>query len=319
MKYGFSYKKHKIFPPLLAISIINICNQKCIHCYYVKYKKLKDYKPHMMKWSVWKKIIDETSQYPGTIVNFATDGEPMIHKDFIKMLQYARKKKIFPINLTTNGTLLNNNKSEIIVKENLLDVLNVSLDAHKEKTYNLIRGGSLKKVKQYLLNFIKLNNQHRHKIKVQVNIINQSEVKNEIQDFIKYWTPKVDNVLIRTYYDATHVTGGTGPNITGKQKAFKKEERWPCQQFWRRFNISDDGTVRFCVDDWFNITKIGDLHKQSISEIWQSKEYDKLRRYHLKGEYNKIPYCCNCTEWQGMRWDYDYFTALEKMLKTKFV
>jgi radical SAM protein with 4Fe4S-binding SPASM domain len=125
--------------------------------------------------------------------------------------------------------------------------------------------------------------------------------------------------MIRTYYDATSVTGETGGNITGRQSEFPKVDRWPCQMFWRRLNIGDDGTVRYCTDDWHNKTKLGDLRVQGIAEIWTSPAYDTFRHLHMTRQFGQNAYCAKCTEWQGMTWNYDYFTAMEKMLGKKFV
>jgi len=216
--------------------------------------------------------------------------------------------------ITTNGVLLRGDLAETIVKEGLLDVINVSLDAFSRDKYQLIRGvDNHEKVYGNVHHLLELRNKFNPKVKIQVNIIDQPEVCDELEAFINYWTPLVDNVMVRTYYDSTAITGAPGPNITGKQKSFETEERWPCQQFWRRFNIGDDGTARFCVDDWYNQSKIGDIRQTTIKEIWQSQVYERYRQLHLARQFT-IPYCANCTEWQGMRWDYDYFVAMEKML-----
>lgn len=319
MQYGFDSKKTKDFPPMAVVSIVNICNLKCIHCHYSKFIKHPKYQANMMGWDIWTKICDEMADYPGTVLNLGTDGEPLIHKRFVDMMRYARDKNIYPINMTTNGVLLQGNLAETIIREKLLDVINVSLDAFSEEKYRYIRGGSHQKVYDNVQGLIELRNRLNPTIKIQVNIIDQTEVREEIEAFVEYWEPQVDNVLVRTYYDATHVIGATGPNITGKQEEFEPVERWPCQQFWRRFNIADDGVVRFCVDDWYNKSKIGDIRKSTIKEIWQSEQYDQLREWQLASQFNKIPYCAKCTEWQGMKWDYDYFVAMEKMLGKKLL
>ncbi len=319
MQYGFASDNHKEFPPMVVVSIVNICNLRCIHCHYPLYIKNPAYRPHMMEWNVWKQICDEMKDYPWSILNLGTDGEPLIHKQFLEMTQYAKGVGIYPITITTNGLLLKPRLSEAIVKEGLLDVINISLDALDGETYRHIRGGNYDEVLDNIDHLIDLRQRFNPGIKIQVNIIDQPEVRFKIEAFVEHWRARVDHVMVRTYYDATHLTGATGPNLTGKQKPFEPVERWPCQQFWRRFNIADDGTARFCVDDWYNQTRIGDLSESSIREIWQSETYHELRVRQLQGEFHKIPYCAKCTEWQGMRWDYDYFVALEKMTGKKFI
>jgi len=317
--YVFAQPWHRQFPPMLVVSITNVCNLRCTHCYYSKFITLPEYHANMLPFELWQKICDETSVWPGVIMNFGTDGEPLLHPRFLDMLRYARQKAIFPINITTNGLLMDEKFCKAVVGEKLVDIINISMDAFTAETYKKIRGGNFERLMDNVHRLIEVRNAAGSPLKIQVNFINQPDSRQELEAFRHYWEPKVDLVLVRTYYDATSVTGGTGPNITGKQDAFESVERWPCQQLWRRFNISDDGTVRFCVDDWFNKTKIGDLKDQSIAGIWTGPAYNRLRHLHITSQYAEVSYCTKCTEWQGMQWDYDYFTAMEKLLGKKFV
>jgi MoaA/NifB/PqqE/SkfB family radical SAM enzyme len=319
MQYGFASEKHRTFPPMIVVSITNRCNERCIHCHHPVFSRRADYVPHCMEWEIWTKICDEMSLYPWSILNLGTDGEPLLHPQFIEMMRYAKAKGIFPINLTTNGVLLQGELAKALIDECLCDVVNVSLDAFSEANYRRIRGGSYQKVNRNVHRLLDLRNESQAAVRIQVNIIDQPEVRQEIQPFVEYWRQRVDNVLVRTYYDATHVTGQTGPNLTGKQKEFAPVERWPCQQFWRRFNISDDGTARFCVDDWYNKSRIGDVRRSSIADIWQGEDYQRLRRLHSEGRFGEVDFCRACTEWQGMSWDFDYFTAMEKLLGKKLL
>lgn len=317
--YVFAKPWHKDFPPMIVVSITNSCNLKCTHCYHSKFIKLPGHRSNMLSQKVWEKICYEVSNWPGVIMNFGTDGEPLLHPRFLEMLRFARKKNIYPINITTNGILMDNKFTMAVIQEDLADIINISVDAFTPETYAKIRGGDFDRLIKNITNMIDIRNNSGSRMKIQVNFIDQPDSHSELAAFRQYWEGRVDQVLIRTYYDATSVTGETGPDISGKQAVFETIERWPCQQLWRRFNIADDGTARFCVDDWFNKTMIGDLNTHSIGEIWTGVEYNRLRNFHITGRFEKILYCLKCTEWQGMRWNYDYFTAMENLLNKKFV
>ena len=320
MEYGFDSDKAREFPPMVVVSITNICNQRCVHCHWPAFAARPDYHALEMPWDVWTRVVDEMALYPWSILNLGTDGEPMTHRRFMDMLRYARQKGISPINLTTNGVLLTPERARIILEERLVDVINVSLDAHTEETYRAIRGtGHFAKVHDNLLRTIELRNELQSPVKIQVNIIDQPEAHGEIEPFRAFWEPLVDNVLVRIYYDATHVTGKPGPDMTGKQKPFEPVERWPCQQFWRRLNIAEDGTIRYCVDDWYNASGLANIREHSMREIWHGPAYEHYRTLHLQRRFAENPFCADCTEWQGMRWDFDYFVAMEKLMGKKLL
>ena len=57
-----------------------------------------------------------------------------------------------------------------------------------------------------------------------------------------------------------------------------------------------------------------DVRMQSIAEIWNSKPYKAIRQSHIEGTF-KHPYCNDSTKWQAMSWDYNFFTAMDKILK----
>lgn len=317
--YVFAKPWHKEFPAMVIISITNVCNLKCPHCYYSKFIKLPGYRPNMLAWDLWEKICEEAGRWPGVIMNFGTDGEPLVHPRLLDMLRLARRKRIYPVNITTNGLLMDEEFNSAVVGERLVDIMNISIDAFTPETYVRVRGGDYGKLTRNINNLITQRNNAKSPLKIQVNFIDQPDTRSELTMFKRYWESRVDLVLTRIYYDATSVTGETGPNITGKQDMFEKVERWPCQQLWRRINIADDGIVRFCVDDWFNKTKLGDLNTQSIAQIWRGADYNRLRHLHVTGQFGNVPYCAKCTEWQGMKWDYDYFLTLEKLIGKKFV
>lgn len=318
--YGFAKDWHKRFPPMIVVSITNVCNQKCVHCFSEKFMESENYQKGFLPYEIWTKICDETGKWPRVIMNFGTDGEPLLHPRFLDMLRYAKEKGVGPINITCNGTRLTKEFNQAIVDEDLVDVMNVSLDAIRPETYMLIRKMELAPIMNRVHDLIERNKQSgKTKLKVQVNIIDQPESHDEVGEFKEYWDQYADQVLIRTYYDATSVTGETGGNVTGRQAEFEKIDRWPCQMFWRRLNIGEDGNIRYCTDDWFNKTKIGDLHHQTIEEVWTGEIYNYYRHLHMQKQFNKNPYCAKCTEWQGMKWDYDYFLAMEKLLNEKFL
>lgn len=303
------------YPPMVVISITNVCNQKCVHCHSPLYMARDDYSPIFMDWDLYCKIADDIGKHPGTIFNFGTDGEPFLHKRFIDMLRYAREKGIGPINVISNGTRLPEEVCRTICEENLMDILNISIDSITPEGYLRVRGDkySFEEVVSNVERFIEIRNEVGSTVKVMVNIIDQFEVEGEVNKFVEYWEPKVDIVLTRNY------TASNEHNLRMPDRPkehFTPVDRWPCVQPFRRFNISHDGVARFCVDDWYDHSHIGDLRTNTVFEIWNSEAYRELRQSHLEGTF-KHPYCSDCTKWQGMSWDYNYFTAMDKVLKNR--
>lgn len=313
--YGFQNNKEKEFPTMVHVETNNICNLRCIHCPQRDVKKLiPGYKPFSMPWKIFKKVVDEVSKYD-SVLRFTNDGEPLIHKDIIKQIDYIQKKKIKTFAFNTNGVFLDGEIVDALLRKTETNIaVEVSFDAFFKNTYEKIRVGSdYNRVMRNIFNFVYLRNKMKLKNKkIMVSIIDQPEAKNEILLFKKYFSQIVDRVIIRHYVDVK------GIMETKNQKYDKKLKRWPCLIPFKRTVIGYDGKVRFCPDDWKKESVIGDMRQHSIKEIWSSEEYNRLREAHLnilKDEEslkNIIP-CNYCKEWQVIRWDYDYSFALKKL------
>ncbi len=306
--YGFLTEKAKRFPPMIVVEITNVCNLECIHCPHAFISKEPGYQPRYMGWALYKKIVDEVSQYPGTIFRLLCDGEPLCHPRFIDMLRYAKEKNVRPVNFITNGLLLDSSKAEAVLQSGV-EAVEFSLDALHKETYEKIRVGSdFEKVMHNVHQFIEMRDRLKAQTKIFVSIIDQPEAEQELEAFLAYWTPKVDRVLTRMY------TSIRGLVDTRKIKIDPDLTRWPCPDLWRRFFINVDGLAEFCVEDWYDQSVIGDVTQAGIHAIWRSPAYERIRGLHLQGKFEEVSYCHHCLDWRARDWHYDYFLALKEVL-----
>ncbi|MCP4649221.1 MAG: radical SAM protein [PVC group bacterium] len=309
MKYGFENLREEQFPRMLVLEITNVCNYRCVHCPYTEIAKRDDYQPEFMDRELYEKIANETAVFKDTIFRFVCDGEPMMHPDFLWMIKYAKQKGISPVCVTTNGYFL----TEDIAREMIeceCDLIEVSLDAFSEETYKKIRvGGDFNRVVDNTLNLIKIRNFSKKKSKIIVSAIDQPLAKDELSEFKKYWEDRADGVVIRTLTSI-------GGMVQGDNKTLSKVNvgnRWPCPLLWQRLFINAAGFAEFCVDDWLDESIVGNLKTQNIADVWKSSAYDKLRHFHLQNEFTRMEKCGKCLDWPARAWDYNYFTALEKV------
>lgn len=307
-KYGFLNERDKTFPPMVIVDITNACNLSCIHCAHPVIRKTPDYEPKFMDLKVFKKIVDEVSNYNILLMRIASDGESLLHPQFFEMMTMAKDAGIKCINLTTNGMLLTEDNARKAI-ECGLDIIDISIDAFTEETYRKIRiGGDFKRVKKNVLSLIKIRDEKKSPAKIFVSLIRQSLNEKEGNRFVEYWKPKVDFVMVRNLCNEVGLV-----EIT-KDNEQVLPERYPCPQFWKRITINHNGDIRYCVEDWRNRTVIANIKDCSIRDIWQGPEYEKLRELHLKGEYEMIQLCSECRDWVAAPWDYGYDKIIKQTL-----
>jgi len=311
MRYGFLSEKERDFPAMVVLKITNVCNLECIHCPYKIISKYKDYKPRYMEWKLYEKIVREVARYEGVVFRLLCDGEPLMHPRFLEMIMLAKENKISPVNFITNGVLLNEQLAKAIIDIGV-EVVEISLDAFSKETYESIRKGSnYELVMNNVHKFIEIRNKKGANTKIMVSIIVQPESEKELEIFKRYWEGRADRVITRVY------TSIGGLVDRSKLRISNEGDRWPCPQLWRRIFINHDGLAEFCVEDWNDETAIGDVNDEDIQEIWQSKEYQKIRESHLSKNFDKVSYCSRCIDWKAREWGYDYFYAINKILTNK--
>jgi len=287
------------FPINFNIESTNACNLNCSMCPRNESKR----KVGFMDFGLFKKIVDESSEYGSRIFSLHKDGEPLMHPKINDMIAYIKEKN--PDNclyLTTNGQLLDERKSKAIL-ENGVDKLNISIGAANPETYEKVKGvKNLEKVNQNVLRFLEMKKAGDYKKPiVSVQIIRMKETMDEIPDFARKW--KKEDVVVSVWGFINWGGKKSDPNVRFRKK------RHPCYALWTAPVINWNGKVSICCVDWNEENIIGDVNKEPFSKVWQGALLKRYRALHLKGEYDKLPLCSKCNIWQ----DYpDFFFWWQK-------
>jgi len=112
--------------PLVIFNITKRCNLKCSHCYLESQDK--QYKGEL-SWSKIKKIIDIFGKIKIPVL-LLSGGEPLMHKDIFKIIDYAKNKSI-RVGLSTNGTLISKSIARRL-KDIGIDYVGVSIDGRRQ-------------------------------------------------------------------------------------------------------------------------------------------------------------------------------------------
>ena len=258
--FGFVQPEHAAFPPILIISVTNVCDMACIHCAHPVIKKDPGYRGTFMPPDIHSKIVEETCQFKDRlwVFRYASDGEALLHPKFLDFVEEAKAAGIGPVNLTTNAMSLTDEKIRRLLAAPI-DVIDVSLDAYTKQTYEKIRiRGKFDKVLHSVKRLLTLRDEMGAPTKIMTSIIRQREALDEIEAFKRFWGQHVDEVLVRGL--------NTDLGLVNVTETFFKDdiERWPCPQFWKRVTINHNGDIRFCVEDWRNTGVVANIRDATI-------------------------------------------------------
>ena len=55
-----------------------------------------------------------------------------------------------------------------------------------------------------------------------------------------------------------------------------------CKHPWMTMTIKSNGEAAMCMEDFNNEIILGDVHNQSLKEIWDGEEYRQFRKNHIE-------------------------------------
>ena len=294
------------YPIQIDFELNYSCNFKCAMCTWSAENPLNKGKNTWLDFELYKDIIDEGIPKGLSAIRLNYINEPLIRKDIIKFIEYAKTAGILDIYFSSNGSLLNENISKSLINSGLTR-LQVSIDATTKNTFEKIRqGGDFDKVITNVQNFIKLRNKMGKELPtVRVNFVKTDQNKHELDEFLNFWKDKADCIGVQNLI-----------NIMNQNKKDEKNIKFNCSQPYNHLTIRYDGSILPCCTffgaklpvakvknnkNYFisNVENLENpdsksLSQKSILETWNSIEMKNIRELHKKGEYFKNEVCKVC-------------------------
>lgn len=198
-----------ITPPLHAeIGVTNKCNNKCIFCTLDWIERgVNDIDSNIMI-----NCLKELGELGTKSVYYAGEGEPTMHKDIAKFINYGKTLGISQA-ISTNGGVFNNDMAEDIIPN--LSWIRFSIDAATSSTYSKIHGVAereFNKVLSNIENAVKIKKDKKCNIDIGVQLILMPENMNEAEKLaIICKDLGVDNYQIKPAHD--HPNSEYKPNL----------------------------------------------------------------------------------------------------------
>jgi len=289
--------EHKInteYPTTVVLELVNRCDLECVMCY-------QGFRNHAEKFTVDEDMLDKIfNDFKKNKLSalMLTASEPLLYKHFDKVLKRAEEAEIMDVFIFTNGNLLNEKNSKLILNS-CVTRLFVSIDAATEDTYNKIRvpvskrlleKSRLEKLENNVKNFVKIKKDLNKKLPLtRVSLVALKENSHEIDLFKKKWHNIVDSVEIQRE---------TSIEVYDKIKNYRgpKLKNYNCNKPWGDMAIYSNGLVGPCCNLVGRKTPIGNVKDSSIEKIWNGPKMTKLREGFKNNNPNEI--CKSCIESQ---------------------
>ena len=267
----------------LIIEPTNTCNLRCTFCFVTEGMTREG---GFMEFDLFKKIIDDSPDLEHLCMH--NWGEPLLHKDIFKMIEYAKNKGVNYVVMNTNGTLLTDKMIDQIV-DSKLDIIRFSIDGSAE-TFKRVRGVELKKIEQNINKLKNVKEIRRPELKMGVVFTIEEDTEGDVEDYITHWEQIVDHVRLQPKLI-------TSPRTEICPEPFGKD-------YGKLVVLWDGRVIPCCVDYNANLT-IGSVQNDTIQNLWKNEKMDLLRKQHLNGQFPDT--CANCNECESNKTEKRFF------------
>ncbi|MGM0607398.1 MAG: radical SAM protein [Candidatus Muiribacteriota bacterium] len=332
------FKAKKVEPKnCILLETTVICNLKCKFCYKNKDNFHFSENESYLSVSELKKIFNRKSPYKA--VSLINKGEFFVHPDFLKIFEYVMFESYYSpfvqhVFINTNATLLTPEVTdklfEIIKKYPVFFVVNFSINAFKGETYKYLTGKDLRDVvyynTEYFMKKSSLNKSLEKDIKINVQAIILEENKNELSQFIDFWSEKFKKYNLDFFICEDTCDTGENHSIGFKRmySGFKKEsvlflkviqnlkkkynifinddletgqnffKRKACNYLFNQPVIQDDFRTICCRDIYFK-------HKFPNSDPQKNLFDFYFKALHMLGFFEKISSCRDCFDYEFLK------------------
>ncbi len=267
------------YPLHLNFELTAGCNLKCEMCLHSLPYKQWSYKVEPKKQISFNKyceIIDEGSKNNLYSVELNGINEPLLKKDIFKYIKYAKQQGILITSLHTNGILLTEKMSKSLIDSGLTLII-FSLDSYKEETYKKIRKKSnYKKVISNILKFLEIKKNTSSKFPLtKVSFFRSKINTKDLSSFLEFWNDKVD--FYSTSYFCNPFVGKDNYKEINKKYRLKNDVSFDCYEPSVRLLIQNNGNVCPCCSFFAGEIIIGNIHENTIYNIWNSDKMKKMR------------------------------------------
>ena len=308
------------YPRRILLELTNMCNLRCIMCG----RNFSKFRPSYMDIKILDKI-KPLLNYSEEVTLFGW-GEPTIHPEFSKIMDYLGQFSHVRKYILTNGTNLGFIKQ--MIKKGYIDILAISLDGATSETNDFIRKGSdfeyivenLKEIvalkdegyKIPFMNFVfVMMNRNIHELPKVVELANEIGIPEVKAVYLTSFHPSLDEEVLydndeyHKYIDEARLKAEElgilvkFPNKIGEDDVGDLNHKL-CHDAWRDLFISSDGTVRACQSTSYKIGSI--FEHDDFMSLWNNETFQNFRSKVNKDEEN-LPNCRFCYQSSHANWN----------------
>ena len=275
----------------IYVEISNICNLQCDFCPEVEREKA------VMDRGLFTRIVADAAPLAEQICLHLM-GEPLTHHQFPEFIEICASHGL-PVNLTTNGTLLNPGRVEALLNP-IVRQVNISLHSFESN----FPGQDISPYLEKIFSFTRRAFERRPDLYVNYRLWNlgvSEEGKNDalVARVERAFGVELDKSVDVRWRKGRHVVNRLYLNFDSRFEwpspaAPLQSETGTCRALSSHVGILSDGTVVPCCLDKEGVTVLGDARRQTLAEVLAGERAMGMARGFAEGRLVE-DLCRRCT------------------------
>lgn len=268
------------FPKSILIETCNLCQGTCKFCPYPELRKNE--KKIFLSDQIIMSLFNELKEHNVSRITLFNNNEPLLDKRIYKFIMLAHS--LMPnveITLSSNGRLITKETLQKLYKCGLT-TLYISIPCVESENYKNIMGIYPDKLFDILND---VSEEHLIKmIRIAVPItkyLDEKQIKNKLKNFkVCMWNLEYKKSwgIDEKFFDIA------------VDKSFAGE----CDRPMDQAVISSNGNVLICCRDWQEQNVLGNVYKNTLSEIWKGEKMQNIQNLICNKQYGLIKCCADC-------------------------
>lgn len=296
-------------PMCISIEPSNFCNFKCIMCSHGNEEYCNADSPiQHMDWELFEKCISQIEDWCGKVnkklklMKLYSMGEPLLNKHICEMVRRIKEAGIAEqLEITSNASLLTEEIGQNLVDYGL-DIFRASIYSIDEERNFEITKNSIKPEKIYQnLSAMRRYRDSQGKDKPFICAKMIDAYSDENDRFRRKYAEIADEACIDKIENLADsaMADYYGDRVSlamedDERVRVKDVKRRACRYPFTHLTIKSDGEVVVCCADWARKTVVGDVNKNTLQEIWNSKLMYEFRCMMLRTKGEAHEWCRKC-------------------------
>ncbi len=278
------------FPKAMLLETTNHCNHSCIFCSHLKMSRPRGF----IKKELAFRLLKEAYILGVREVGFYMFGEPLLDPNLEQYIRYAKELGFVYTFLTTNGSLLNEERMLSVIDSGL-DSIKFSLNGATREHYLFAHGvDDFEEVKKNIIRISDYREQTNKNFRIFISSVITKYTQGDGDIIRSLFMPYVDEVFV---VECHNQGGNMNYEMENALKISKNKnvhsEKGFCFMPFNRIHITYEGYLTLCCVDYQNYLAIENLNEISLNEAWYSLKFQKVRQMHMDDRLEGT-LCYNC-------------------------